>query len=57
MGSHIHGCVEHALREDNAGVFGNVPKRAANAANKGADMHLKQAPKAPAAKASQRSRK
>jgi DNA-binding GntR family transcriptional regulator len=28
--AHIEGCVEHALREDNAGVFGNPPKSAAS---------------------------
>ena len=26
MVSHIQGCVEHALREDHAGVFGVSPK-------------------------------
>jgi len=33
MASHIRGCVEHALSEDNAGVFGNSakPQRAAPA--------------------------
>jgi DNA-binding GntR family transcriptional regulator len=29
--AHIEGCVEHALREDNAGVFGTKPKAAAPA--------------------------
>jgi hypothetical protein len=28
--AHIEGCVEHALREDNAGVFGKPPKSAAS---------------------------
>jgi DNA-binding GntR family transcriptional regulator len=27
---HIEGCVEHALREDNVGVFGNAPRSAAS---------------------------
>ena len=58
MASHIQGCVEHALKEDNAGVFGTLPKpAAANPANKGADAHVNQAPRPRAAKASQRSRK
>jgi DNA-binding GntR family transcriptional regulator len=26
MVSHIRGCVEHALEEDNAGLFGSLPK-------------------------------
>ena len=26
MISHIQGCVEHALKEDNAGVFGTSPQ-------------------------------
>lgn len=28
MVSHIRGCIEHAMKEDNAGVFGNLAKPA-----------------------------
>jgi hypothetical protein len=31
MVSHIQGCVEHALKEDNAGVFGASPQPAKTA--------------------------
>jgi hypothetical protein len=31
MVSHIQGCVEHALKEDNAGVFGASPQLAKTA--------------------------
>jgi DNA-binding GntR family transcriptional regulator len=46
MVSHIEGCVEHALREDNAGIFGGAEKAATAAGGKAAAAKRKPAAKA-----------
>jgi hypothetical protein len=51
--AHIEGCVEHALREDNAGLFGTRPKSAASTltANTGTAVAAGAKPAKPAVKA------